>query len=215
MAENIFLFVPNLIGFGRIILLFAALYYMPENHLLASSFYILSGFLDAFDGHAARIFNQSTKFGAMLDMLTDRCGTMVLIAMLCTFYPKYTFLFQTSMIIDIACHWLHLHVTLLSGQTSHKAGEANVNPLLKIYYSSRPLLFILCAGNELFYSMLYLLHFTEGPALLFGFGVFRLLLWFCFPIAIVKSVLALMQGYYAAINLANIDVADRSGNKAK
>ena len=34
--------------------------------------YILSGFLDAFDGHAARAFNQSTKFGAMLDMLTDR-----------------------------------------------------------------------------------------------------------------------------------------------
>ena len=37
-----------------------------------SACYILSGFLDAFDGHAARAFNQSTKFGAMLDMLTDR-----------------------------------------------------------------------------------------------------------------------------------------------
>ena len=38
----------------------------------SSACYILSGFLDAFDGHAARAFNQSTKFGAMLDMLTDR-----------------------------------------------------------------------------------------------------------------------------------------------
>lgn len=36
----------------------------------------LSGLLDAVDGHAARMLNQSSKFGAMLDMLTDRCATM-------------------------------------------------------------------------------------------------------------------------------------------
>jgi CDP-diacylglycerol--inositol 3-phosphatidyltransferase len=32
---------------------------MPTSHVLAASLYILSGFLDAFDGHAARILNQS------------------------------------------------------------------------------------------------------------------------------------------------------------
>ena len=30
------------------------------------------GLLDAVDGHAARLLGQSSKFGAMLDMLTDR-----------------------------------------------------------------------------------------------------------------------------------------------
>lgn len=35
--------------------------------------YWLSAFLDAFDGMAARAFNQSTKFGAVLDMVSDRC----------------------------------------------------------------------------------------------------------------------------------------------
>ena len=39
----------------------------------------LSGLLDAVDGHAARLLNQSSKFGAMLDMLTDRCATMCLL----------------------------------------------------------------------------------------------------------------------------------------
>jgi CDP-diacylglycerol--inositol 3-phosphatidyltransferase len=34
--------------------------------------YIVSGFLDAVDGHAARYLGQSSKFGGMLDMLTDR-----------------------------------------------------------------------------------------------------------------------------------------------
>jgi CDP-diacylglycerol--inositol 3-phosphatidyltransferase len=48
--------------------------------MLTFSYYLqLSGLLDAVDGHAARLLNQSSKFGAMLDMLTDRCATMCLL----------------------------------------------------------------------------------------------------------------------------------------
>jgi len=50
-----------------------------------------------------------TKFGAILDQLTDRCGTMSLCIALSNFYPKYMFLFQLSCVIDIACHWIYLH----------------------------------------------------------------------------------------------------------
>lgn len=50
-----------------------------------------------------------TKFGAMLDMLTDRCATMCLLVNLSLLYPSYTFLFQLNMTLDIASHWLHLH----------------------------------------------------------------------------------------------------------
>ena len=45
-------------GYGRIILALLSFYYMPTNHVMAASMYILSGFLDAFDGHAARALNQ-------------------------------------------------------------------------------------------------------------------------------------------------------------
>jgi hypothetical protein len=38
-------------------------------------FYWLSYFLDAFDGYAARLLDQGTKFGALLDMVTDRFAT--------------------------------------------------------------------------------------------------------------------------------------------
>jgi len=37
------------------------------------------------------------------------------------------------------------------------------NPIMRIYYTSRTVLFCMCAGNELFYASLYLLHFTAGP----------------------------------------------------
>lgn len=50
-----------------------------------------------------------TQFGAMLDMLTDRCATMCLLVNLSLLYPSYTFLFQLSMTLDVASHWLHLH----------------------------------------------------------------------------------------------------------
>lgn len=34
--------------------------------------YCVSCLLDAFDGHAARALGQTSKFGAVLDMVTDR-----------------------------------------------------------------------------------------------------------------------------------------------
>ena len=114
-TENVFLFVPNLIGYGRIVLALLryrghlgllkqniiwltqripnyrthfSFWFMPTNYVMAAWCYILSGrntwesieywsdynvgLLDAVDGHAARLLGQSSKFGAMLDMLTDR-----------------------------------------------------------------------------------------------------------------------------------------------
>lgn len=210
--ENIFMFVPNLIGYGRIALAIISFYFMPTNHVIASWCYILSGFLDAFDGHAARKFNQSTKFGAMLDMLTDRCATMCLLATLCTFYPTWMFFFQMSMTIDISCHWIHLHTSLLKGSQSHKFVDASGNPIMKLYYTSKPVLFCMCAGNELFYASLYLLHFTHGP-----YYIFTVISVVTFPVAIGKLAIALVQGYLASVNLASVDVAERaaaSTNKA-
>ena len=75
---------------------------------------LLSGLLDAVDGHAARLLGQSSKFGAMLDMLTDRwqfkvvplassyirCATMCLLTTLSTFYPSFMFLFQVKCLVS-------------------------------------------------------------------------------------------------------------------
>ena len=116
-------------------------------------------------------FMLGTKFGAMLDMLTDRCATMCLLATLGAFYPSYLFVFQLVMIVDVSCHWIHLHTSNVLGKTSHKNVDEEENALLRFYYTSRPFLFFMCAGNELFYSMLYLLNFTYGytcKALLFS-----------------------------------------------
>jgi len=204
-TENVFMFIPNLIGYGRIILALLSFWFMPTNYVAAGWCYILSGGLDAIDGHAARMLGQSSKFGAMLDMLTDRCATMCLLATLCTFYPSATFLFQLSMTIDISCHWLHLHTSLLEGKTSHKFQDPTGNWFMHKYYTDRKVLFAMCAGNEFFYASLYLLHFTWGP--LYIFPVVAVL---TFPVAIAKSGIALLQGYLAAQNIAAVDVKERA-----
>ncbi|XP_049766578.1 CDP-diacylglycerol--inositol 3-phosphatidyltransferase [Schistocerca cancellata] len=212
--ENVFLFVPNIIGYARIVLALISFYYMPTNHIIASWCYIISSLLDAIDGHAARYFNQSTKFGAMLDQLTDRCGTMCLIVTLSYFYPQHMFLFQLSITIDIACHWIYLHTSLLQGKASHKFIDLSGNPIMRIYYTSRPVLFFMCAGNEAFYASLYLLYFTEGPVVA-GLGLFRIVAYLTAPVAFVKALISLLQGYVACNNLVAIDLQDRQAQLTK
>ncbi len=54
------------------------------------------------------VYVAGSRFGGILDMLTDRCATMCLLVVLCLFYPAFTFLFQLSMCIDIVSHWIHV-----------------------------------------------------------------------------------------------------------
>ncbi|KAL1132808.1 hypothetical protein AAG570_010760 [Ranatra chinensis] len=189
---------------------------MPNNYILACFCYVVGGLLDAVDGHAARYFGQSTKYGAMLDQLTDRCGTMGLLVTLSYFYPRYMFFFQLSMVVDIACHWVYLHSSLLQGRTSHKFIDMSDNPIMSIYYTNRTVLFWMCAGNEAFYASLYLLHFTGGPVI----GILPLFELICYvsaPIAFVKTLISLVHGFVAFSNIALIDVKEREaiGEKTK
>ncbi|KAK9753163.1 CDP-alcohol phosphatidyltransferase [Popillia japonica] len=240
--ENIFLFYPNIIGFARVILAIISFYYMSTNYILSSVCYITSALLDAVDGIAARHFNQSTKFGAILDQLTDRVGTMCLCAVLAHFYPNYMFFFLISMGIDVACHWIYLHTSLLQGKAlayvsfitnlnhillkyfrfrsllqgkaSHKFVDLSSNPIMHHYYSNRNFLFFMCMGNEMFYCTLYLLYFTPGPSI-FGMSLFKMLLYISTPIALAKSFISIVHCCVAAKNLSIIDVNERKALREK
>ncbi|XP_041971996.1 CDP-diacylglycerol--inositol 3-phosphatidyltransferase [Aricia agestis] len=211
--ENVFLFVPNIIGFARVILAIIAFYFMPTNCVLACTCYIVSALLDAVDGHAARHFNQSTKFGAMLDQLTDRAGTAGLMMTLATFYPHYTFWFQISMIIDVTCHWFYLHTVTLQGKKSHKFIDMSENPIMHVYYTNKTVLFLMCAGNEAFYAALYVMNFFTGPTVL-GVGLFKLIAILTMPVAVIKAGISVIHGIVASMNIAIIDVNERAAERA-
>ncbi|KAK5008728.1 CDP-alcohol phosphatidyltransferase-domain-containing protein [Cryomyces antarcticus] len=169
--ENIFLFVPNLIGYSRIVLALASLYYMPLHPRTCSLLYSVSCLLDALDGFAARAYEQSTRFGAVLDMVTDRCTTACLLVFLASAFPRWSIVFQGLISLDLASHYMHMYATLTMGGSgqSHKKVDESRSWILKQYYSNNKVLFTFCALNELFFIALYLLSFsspTLSPSLL-------------------------------------------------
>jgi len=156
--ENVFTFVPNLIGthfplhgfalnanhprpstgYSRIILALASLYYMPLHPRTCSFLYSISCLLDALDGVAARHYHQATRFGAVLDMVTDRCTTSCLLVFLASAFPRWSIVFQGLISLDLASHYMHMYATLTmggSGQSHKKVDEAR-SWVLKMYYSN-------------------------------------------------------------------------------
>ncbi|KAF2492251.1 hypothetical protein BU16DRAFT_467649 [Lophium mytilinum] len=169
--ENIFLFYPNMIGYSRIVLAVASLYYMPLHPRTCSILYSISCLLDALDGYAARYFHQSTKFGAVLDMVTDRCTTACLLVFLGSAFPRWSIVFQMLISLDLASHYMHMYATLSMGGSdqSHKKIADGRPWIMKVYYSNNKVLFTFCLFNELFFIALYLLSFSSpilSPSLL-------------------------------------------------
>ncbi|KAJ2059416.1 phosphatidylinositol synthase 1 (CDP-alcohol phosphatidyltransferase1) [Coemansia sp. S146] len=99
---DVFWFVPNLIGYSRVLLSGVAAYSMYYEHPSVMFIsYALSELLDAADGYYARKLGQCSKFGEVLDMVTDRCTTTVLLTYLAHLYPSLALLF---------CGWYYLSV---------------------------------------------------------------------------------------------------------
>jgi CDP-diacylglycerol--inositol 3-phosphatidyltransferase len=136
---------------------------MPLHPRTCSFLYSVSCLLDALDGYVARIYEQSTRFGAVLDMVTDRCTTACLIVFLSSAFPRWAIVFQGLIALDLASHYMHMYATLVVSGTdsSHKNIDANQNWLLSLYYTNKNVLFALCALNELFFIALYLLCFSS------------------------------------------------------
>lgn len=161
--ENVFLFVPNLIGYARVVLAALSLYYMQVHPKTCTFLYGISCILDAFDGYAARKLGQSTKFGAVLDMVTDRCTTACLLCYLTKTYPRAALVFQFLITLDFSSHYMHMYSTLLTGAASHKLVTEEMSKILWYYYNDSRTLFFFCAGNELFFVCLYLMEFYPTP----------------------------------------------------
>lgn len=144
--RNVYLLVPNVIGYVRILLNLVALGYALRDYKTSLTCYFASALLDAADGYAARVLGQSSLFGAVLDMVTDRTATATLCVVLAHLYPSFLLHFCVLIMLDIFSHWAHVYASALQAST-HKS---STNWIVRMYYY-KPVLFLVCAGNELFY----------------------------------------------------------------
>ncbi|KAJ3129782.1 CDP-diacylglycerol-inositol 3-phosphatidyltransferase [Nowakowskiella sp. JEL0407] len=224
MAINqVFLYVPNLIGYSRVLLGIVAMYLLPTNPIIAMSFYTVSAVLDAIDGMAARHFDQATQFGTVLDMVTDRSTTSCLLVYLAVQYPTYALAFQLLIALDLSSHYMHMYMTLTQGAKSHKSMTEKDNWLLRLYYTNTKVLFLVCFGDQLFFITLYLLQWLKSNGSGSGWEVYLLheivglvkgSFWISLPVCVFKQILNVVQLVRASKGLA-ADDALKQKNKTR
>jgi CDP-diacylglycerol--inositol 3-phosphatidyltransferase len=216
-SENVFLFVPNLIGYARVILAGLSLHYMSYHPRYCTIAYVVSCLLDAVDGQAARALGQTSKFGAVLDMVTDRCTTSCLLCYLASAYPDFAIVFQFLIALDFSSHYMHMYSSLVTGSRSHKLVTSDVSRILWLYYNDSRTLFFICAGNELFFVALYVMKWVDTPIglgalppLVSSLSYAQAVALASFPICFTKNVINLVQLWKASKILVGVDLAERA-----
>ncbi|KAJ2437120.1 phosphatidylinositol synthase 1 (CDP-alcohol phosphatidyltransferase1) [Coemansia sp. RSA 2424] len=207
---DVFWFVPNLIGYSRVLLSAVAAYSMYYEHPSVMFFsYALSELLDAADGYYARKLGQCSKFGEVLDMVTDRCTTTVLLTYLAHLYPALSLVFCLLISLDISSHYMQMYSQLITGKTNHKEMDESAHWILKAYYTDRRVLFAFCFGNEAFFLLIYLNHYLPAGMWYYLSVLFTVA---AFPICGIKNVINVVQLYESAKDLAKLDAAQINRN---
>lgn len=204
MAMPVMLYVPNLIGYARIACMVASFYYARSHFLLAVTLYVLNFAGDAVDGFFARLLNQSSSFGAVLDMVTDRVSTAGLCAVLSTLYPEENFIFTMLIVIDIASHWFHV----ISSKGHHKSERGNW--ILNLYYGCYPFFGYCCLSQEFYYLARWALFFYPDMEIPIPMDGIRVTLkqvtnYVFLPGCVAKQIVNAAQWWNAAGVLAAAD----------
>ena len=198
MGSEIYVYLPNLIGYCRIILTVYSFLIAFEKPVLFLILYLTGFILDAIDGMVARYFDLCSKFGSVLDMVTDRTSTMGLVMVLCHMEtnPSYVFIFILANVLDMFSHWFQMYANLLYGKKTHKETS---NYFLKIYYTNKFFSAIICLGQELFYIGVYI---TYSKLIESNFYIFSICM---FPLYLIKQFLNIVQLIDASDKITNID----------
>lgn len=214
-TTTIFNYIPNYIGYLRVVTGIISFQLMKSHPKYCILLYSISCLLDAFDGHAARHYNQTSRFGAVLDMVTDRCTSSSLICFLCVLYPEYALIFQLLISLDLASHYMHMYATLQTGGKSHKNITKESSWLLNLYYTNRTVLFTMCAFNELFYIALYVYYFPVYKVGIAGeyYSIAGITAVVSFPFYLFKQTTNVIQLKRACVLLAELDVEDLVASK--
>lgn len=165
-TAEVYLYIPNLIGYARAILTITFIHFALTEWKIATVCYVLSFAGDLFDGIAARAFNQCSKFGAVLDMVVDRCTTACLLVILSHQYKKQMFMYSCLIALDFGSHWFHMYASATAGG-HHKADDTNKdkNFVVRMYYGNYFFFGYCCVGQEFFYILQYILYFEPEAAL--------------------------------------------------
>jgi CDP-diacylglycerol--inositol 3-phosphatidyltransferase len=199
--------------------------------IVAISLYIASFVGDLFDGMVARKLHQTSSFGGVLDMITDRCSTLGLLYILAEEYrsvdeaspsssnipllPLYRILFLLLILLDMSSHWCQMYASLAcggQGQHHHKSETANAsrNFLVRWFYKYYYFFGYLCVGAEFTYICLYAIRHVQAEQQPFLSIIVRMGLYGCAPGCMAKQVVNVAQLLSACHTIAAWDAQQRN-----
>lgn len=196
MVVPVYLYVPNIVGYFRLLCLFFGLFIVRAHPVLGCSLFVCNLILDAVDGYLARLLNQVSSFGAILDYAVDRISFASYAMLLAAVYPEYVFILCVCLNLDLASHFLHLKASYALNRNSHKEVGRGDPLILRLYYK-RVVLGVTCLAHDLFFIFLYLYHFFPGMGL-------QVCLYLTLPGALFKVVVHFAQIGFASRNLLSI-----------
>ncbi|RHY12954.1 hypothetical protein DYB36_004200 [Aphanomyces astaci] len=202
--EEVYFYIPNLIGYTRVLLTGYSFYVALSDWKTAVVCYAISFICDFFDGYFARWFNQCSTFGAVLDMVTDRCSTAGLLVILSHLDKDNTLLFLFLLVLDFSSHWYHMYAS----RGHHKSVDSKKNFLLRVYYGCYPLFGYCCVGAEFFYILYYVLQHDPTylvPYVDIPLSIVCVCYNVCLPACVIKNIINVAQLCSAAASVAEYD----------
>lgn len=178
--NNVFIYIPNVINYVRIVCVLFMIYFIRTKPRVSFCLCVFSGILDSFDGPVARYFDQTSKFGYLLDMSMDRLTNSVQYFVLASFYAKYSIYFYAVLSVEMLKDFSNLLISnqkfylqilnLDSSQIKEKLNSAHSVNSSEIITNDKFDLnqFILVQfyhyvwySSDLFYWLLYFNYFTR------------------------------------------------------
>lgn len=92
LHQQVFLYYGNIVGYLRLFLLLFAFYH-SRHWTWFVTLYASSFLLDMLDGAVARAFQQTSRFGAAMDIFTDKMSTPGLLLTLSHLCVVFDFLY--------------------------------------------------------------------------------------------------------------------------
>ncbi|KAH0875362.1 hypothetical protein HID58_072724 [Brassica napus] len=182
---SVYLYIPNIVGYMRVVLncvAFVLLCVSPTKH--SSPSFISSAFVVMLWMAGALVYltkprlaitviictrkleldsflllsSSVSTFGAVLDMVTDRVSTACLLVILSQVY-RPSLVFLSLLALDIASHWLQMY-------SSHKDVKDSTSWLFRLYYGNRIFMCYCCVSCEVLYIILLLIANNQTENLL-------------------------------------------------
>ncbi|MDF2867272.1 MAG: CDP-diacylglycerol--inositol 3-phosphatidyltransferase [Gammaproteobacteria bacterium] len=196
---HVLLYVPNLIGYVRLVSLLIIPFFILHAPLTSVCLCFISISLDAFDGYLARKLGQESYVGAVLDYTIDRATLAVLQMALALIYAPIWGFFAFVLILDMVSHISHVYSSLFLKRRHHKEIIDTQSKLLSLYYSNRKVLFLTCFFHDLWFGFVYLHHFYPSQIWIKIAGILIL------PFFLLKTIIHILQLWDSLFSLIKLD----------